>query len=120
MLMLYYGYSEVWKTSEGADIVRRAGHNVEDGTAEMEGNCSRSVVKNAIEKGKMSGIPASDMVRALASVTKTMAYQANDRDGWTASYFGDIVDLIVVETYHETQSYAEELKRKELPNAFMD
>ena len=72
----------------------------------------------AIDKAKRLNLPATDLVRQLAIVTKDMAYRIHDVGGWTASYFGHIVDLIVVERYRQTQHYAEELKRKELPNAF--
>jgi len=118
MYMPFLRYVEVWRACQGTRIAYSAGHNVLDGSSEMDEFITEVEVIKAINKAKRLNLPANDLVRKLAIVTKEMAYKTHDVGGWTASYFGHVVDLIVVQTYSQTQNYAEELKRKELPNAF--
>ena len=118
MYMPFLKYAEVWRANQGTRIVYSGGYNVLDSSSEMDEVNAKAEVIEAIDKAKRLNLPATDLVRQLAIVTKDMAYRIHDVGGWTASYFGHIVDLIVVERYRQTQHYAEELKRKELPNAF--
>ena len=119
MYMPFLKYAEVWRACQGTRIAYSAGYDVLDSSAEMDEVSAKSEVIEAIDRAKRLNLPASDLVRKLAIVTKEMAYKVHDVGGWTASYFGYLVDLIVVERYMESMQYAEELKRKELPNAFV-
>lgn len=103
--------AQVWQHARGAEIASKSGMSVEDISADIDESDSNNNIKDAIIAAQRAKLPASVIIDKLYEQTRYMALRVNDSSGWTAAYFGDVVDQ-VIEIYPRDQKYGEDLKRK--------
>ena len=113
MMRPFLQNAETWKWDVGSEIADSSGHDVESGSAFRDNLTASGDLDSAIELARKLKLPAKDVIDALYNQTKQMAYRINDQTGWTATYFGYVVDH-VIERYPRSKKYGEELKRKAL------
>ena len=113
MLKPFLQGAESFRTNFGAQIATKARQNVEERSAEGAKLDAFEEIGEAIDNAKRKTIPAKDVIDSLYSLTRQIARNSNDNMGWTATYFGEIVDM-VIDRYPRDKKYGKTLKRKAL------
>jgi hypothetical protein len=113
MFIPYHAGAQIWEQNKGAQIASRSGQRVEDVTAEMDNDAVFANIADAIDKAKKMDLSAKDVVDGIFRMTTGIANKVHDNTGWTSTYFCSVVDL-VIERYHLTPGYGEQLKRDTL------
>lgn len=113
MLKPFLKGAESFRTNFGAQIATYGRQNVEERSAEGAKFDAFEEIAEAIDYANRKTIPAKDVIDSLYSLTRQIARNSNDSMGWTATYFGEVVDM-VIERYPRDKKYGEDLKRKAL------